>query len=132
MKGETSKSRFRDATTLLNYGFANYQIYVDTDKEREKLPKLPVKSGVEESVQAEYEKDFSCLLMNGESLTSIEKKLELPEELTAPVEEGQVIGSLSYFHNNEKLGETAVLAAKTIEAANYVDYVKRVWLAWMM
>ena len=46
MKGETSKSRFRDATTLLNYGFANYQIYVDTDREREKLPGIPVKSGV--------------------------------------------------------------------------------------
>lgn len=132
MKGETSKSRFRDATTLLNYGFANYQIYVDTNREREKLPGIPVKSGVEESVTPAYEKDFSCLLMNGESLTSIEKKLTLPEELTAPVEKGQVIGSLSYYHNNEKLGETAIVAPETIEAAKYPDYVKRVWLAWMM
>ena len=70
--------------------------------------------------------------MNGESLTSIEKKLTLPKELTAPVEKGQVIGSLSYYHNNEKLGETAIVAPETIEAAKYPDYVKRVWLAWMM
>lgn len=132
MKGETSKSRFRDATTLLNYGFANYQIYADTDREREKLPEIAVKGGVKEQVQAVYEKDFSCLLLNGESLASIEKKLELPEELDAPVQKGQRIGTLEYYYNNEKLGETAVLALEDIDAANYLDYVKRVWLAWMM
>ena len=35
MNGENSKSRFLDATTLLNYGYANYQIYQDTDADRE-------------------------------------------------------------------------------------------------
>ena len=132
MNGETSKSRFLDATTLLNYGYANYQIYRDTDAEREKLYEIPVKAGGETSIVPVYEKEFVFLLMNGESLTSIEKRLEIPEELQAPIEENQVLGTLSYYHGNEKLGEINILADKAIAAAKYSDYVKRVWLAWMM
>lgn len=132
MNGETSKSRFLDATTLLNYGYANYQIYRDTDAQREKLDAIPVKSGVETKVTPKYENEFDFLLMNGESLTSVEKRLELPEELQAPIEENQVLGTLSYYHGDEKLGEINIVADQGIEAAKYSDYVKRVWLAWMM
>lgn len=132
MNGETSKSRFLDATTLLNYGYANYQIYRDTDDEREQLPRIPVTAGVKNEVTPVYEQEFAYLLMNGESLAEIEKRLELPSELSAPVEKGDVLGTLGYYYKNEKLGEVNVLASETIEAAKYMDYVKRVWLAWMM
>lgn len=132
MNGETSKSRFLDAVTLLNYGYANYQIYKDTDKEREELSPITVKAGVETTVMPVYEKDFSYLLMNGESLTSIEKKIELPDEIRAPIEENQMIGTLSYYHGSKKLGEVPIIAEKEVKAAKYSDYVKRVWLAWMM
>lgn len=132
MDGETSKSRFLDATTLLNYGYANYQIYRDTDAQREQLSEIMVKAGVEETVQPVYETDFSYLLMNGESLSAVEKKLTLQESVDAPVEKGQQLGTLGYYLGDEKLGEVAVVAANDIAAAGYADYVKRVWLAWMM
>ena len=132
MKGETSKSRFLDATTLLNYGYANYQIYLDTDAQRETLNTMTVKSGVETEVPLKYEKDFAFLLMNGESLTSIEKRIQLPEELQAPVEIKQTVGTLEYYHGDKKLGEINIIAEKSVEKAKYSDYVKRVWLAWMM
>ena len=63
MNGETSKSRFLDATTLLNYGYANYQIYLDTDAQRESLNAMTVKSGVETEVPLKYEKDFANLTL---------------------------------------------------------------------
>lgn len=132
MHGETSKSRFADAVTLLNYGYANYQIYQDTNVQRDALPELAVKAGIKDSVNIQYEKDFSYLMMNGESLTEIEKKLELPEEISAPVNEGQTVGRLLYYHENNKLGEVAIIADETVDAAKYKDYVGRVWLAWMM
>lgn len=132
MNGETSKSRFLDATTLLNYGYANYQIYRDTDAGRDTLPEISIKAGVETSVLPVYEKDFAYLLMNGEGVSDIEKKLVIPEEIEAPVEKGQVLGTLGYYSGDKKLGEIGILASKAVEAAKYADYVKRVWLAWMM
>lgn len=132
MHGETSKSRFSDAKTLLNYGYANYQLYRDTDAEREKLSQIPVTSGVKTEVLPVYEKDFAYLLMEGESISKVEKRLELPEEIAAPIEKNQILGTLSYYYGNKKLGEVAVLANEEIEEAGYIDYVKRVWLAWML
>ena len=132
MKGETSKSRFQDAKTLLNYGYANYQIYQDTDAQREPLDALPVKGGVEDAVNLKYAGDFHTLLMNGESLNSIEKRLELASEAAAPVKEGQVFGKLGYYDGEKKLGEVEIVAQTSVEQAKYLDYVKRVWLAWMM
>lgn len=132
MNGETSKSRFLDATTLLNYGYANYQIYQDTDADREKLYEIPVKGGVKTEVLPIYEKDYAYLLMNGESLNDVEKRLELPEVIEAPVAKDQILGTLSYYHGNEKMGEVNILASEEVNAAEYIDYVERVWLAWMM
>ena len=132
MNGETSKSRFLDAATLLNYGFANYQLYKDTNEQRDPLGEILVTGGISQKVTPVYEKDFSYLLLNGESATSIEKRIELPEQLLAPVEEGQVLGTLSYYHQGEKLGDVSILADSDVDAAKYFDYVKRVWLAWMM
>ena len=132
MNGETSKSRFLDAATLLNYGFANYQLYKDTNEQRDSLGEILVTGGISQKVTPVYEKDFSYLLLNGESATSIEKRIELPEQISAPVEEGQVLGTLSYYHQGEKLGEVSILAESGVDAAKYFDYVKRVWLAWMM
>ena len=132
MNGETSKSRFADAKTLLNYGYANYRLYQDTGEDRETLAPVLVKGGVEQTVKPVYEKEFSYLLMNEENLSDIERKIELPQELTAPVAEGQRIGTLSYYHGNEKLGEIGILAETAVEKAGYMDCVARVWLAWMM
>ena len=132
MNGETSKSRFRDAVTMLNYGYANYQLYQDREEQREPLQEISVTGGVQTKVQPVYQENFSCLLQNGENGSTVEKRLEIPEELTAPIEKGQKIGKLLYYHGERKLGEIAIVAGESIEAAKYLDYVKRVWLAWMM
>lgn len=132
MNGETSKSRFQDARTLLNYGYANYQMYRDTDQERKPLSRILIKGGVKTETVPVYEKEFVHLLLEGENPKEIEKRIQLPEEIPAPVKQGQVLGTLDYYYGSKKLGEVALVAQEEIPKANYMDYVKRVWLAWMM
>ena len=87
---------------------------------------------LEEQVPVIYEGDFSCLLEDGKNASEVEKRLQIQEEVKAPIEEGQSLGSLEYYLGDKKLGEIKILAEKNIEAAKYKDYLKRVWLAWMM
>ena len=70
--------------------------------------------------------------MNGESIADVEKRISLPEELQAPIEAGQKLGVLEYYHGDRKLGEVQILAGKSVDEAKYKDYLKRVWLAWMI
>lgn len=132
MNGETSKSRFQDAKTLLGYGYANYQIYRDTDSGREPLKRLSVAGGTADFLQPVYGGDFQYLLLNGENMSEIERRQNLPQILDAPVEKGETVGMLEYYCGDKKLGETPIIAGETVAAAKYMDYVKRVWLAWML
>ena len=117
------KTRFEDAVTLLNYGFGRCRMY--RDEEPPALSKIPVENGVEESVGAEYAGIFSFLGVNGESFSDIERELELPEAVEAPVKKGDVLGYLTYRMGGEELGRIQILASGDVKEAGYLDYLKQ-------
>ncbi len=123
MGGADSKSRFQDAVTLLNSGFACCSLYQDT--ERLTLPSVPVGGGVEEYVDLAYAEDFSYVSTDGSSLAEVSRTLELPEEMEAPVEENEQIGRVVYTLDGREIGSVALLAAAGVEKAGFSDYLFR-------
>lgn len=123
MGGADSKSRFQDAITLLNSGFACCSLYRDT--ERLALPAVPVRGGVEESVELAYAEDFSYVSTDGSSLAEVGRALELPEEMGAPVEENEQVGRIVYTLDGREIGSVALLAAAGVEKADFSDYLFR-------
>lgn len=117
------KTRFADAQTLLNYGYANCKLY--EDKEMLPLPDMVVDNGVEEEVPLKYGGSFSYLSLKGEDFTAIEKTLELVPSLPAPVEEEQPAGNLVYTLSGKKIGEVPIYTAGTVREAKFLDYLKR-------
>ena len=87
MAAEDSKSRFKDAVNLLNYGFGKCQLYEDT--EPEKLKNLPVDGGVKDTVALEYKDTFTYLDTTGADLSQMTKKTELKQSVKAPVKKEQ-------------------------------------------
>ena len=123
MGGADSKSRFQDAITLLNSGFACCSLY--QDENRVALTDLPVSGGVEDHVALKYAGEFSYVSTDGSNLSEMKRSLELPEELPAPVEEGSTVGRVAYILNGREIGESPILAAQSVEKAGYGDYVQR-------
>ena len=119
------KTRFVEARALLNYGFSLCRRYEDTDPLQ--LPEIKVKGGKEQTVALKYEGPFSIVRTDGKEFSNIEKKLELPDFLEAPVEEGAKAGTLTYYQDGEKLGFVRVTAAQEVEKASYRDYLLRMW-----
>lgn len=113
--------RFADATALLNYGYAKCSLYQDLQEQPEVI--IPVRFGVQDEVQGKYDGTFSYLSTTGEDLTNIEKKWLCVEELTAPVEEGQEIGKLTYMLGDKELGSISILASEAVEKAGYSEYL---------
>ncbi len=123
MAAPDPKGRFADATALLNYGYAKCSLYQDLEEQPEVV--IPVRFGVEEKVKGKYDGTFSYLSTTGEDLTGIEKKWLCVKELTAPVEEGQEIGKLTYMLGEKELGSVSILASEAVEKAGYSEYLKR-------
>lgn len=124
------KTRFSDAQTLLNYGYANCRLY--EDKEMLPLPQMPVLDGVEDTVSLRYEGDFSYLSLSGEDFGAIEKELMLPEQMEAPIEPGKKAGVLRYQLGGKALGEVPVVTDGEVRKAGYLDYLAKLRHAWMM
>lgn len=130
MGGADSKSRFQDAVTLLNSGFACCSLY--TDENRIALPEIPVKNGVTEQVGLQYAEEFSYVATDGSNLSQVERALELPEEVTAPVEKGTQIGRIVYTLNGREIGSTELLVAENVEKAAYGDYMGKVFRMFLL
>ncbi|MDE7254083.1 MAG: D-alanyl-D-alanine carboxypeptidase [Acetatifactor sp.] len=123
MGAETGTERFQDAQVLLNYGFSVSSLYVDTHEEA--LPRLVVRRGVKTDVGLTYQGEFRYLDIEGNSLDNVEKVIELPESVNAPVSAGTQAGEVKYLLKGVEIGRIQILYAEGVAKATYRDYLKR-------
>lgn len=130
MAAPDPKARFADAMSLLSYGYSVSQMY--TDENKDALPVQKVDGGVEETVNLTYAEPFHYLDIAGNNLNDIEKEISLPGVIKAPVAEGDAVGEAVYRLNGNRIGSVSILAAKSVEKAEYKDYLKKVWLKFLV
>ena len=130
MAGPDSKTRFANAAAMLNYGFGKCRMYIDSDPV--KLPELTVKRGLKDTVSCYYAEEFHYLDVNGQNLDGIERKLELPETLTAPVHKGDIAGRMLYLLEGKEIGSVDIVLEEEIEKAGYLHYLMQAWEAYCM
>lgn len=111
--------RFSDAASLLNYGFSVCRIY--TNQNEDSLSPLLVKKGTSDTVNVHYECPFQYVDTTGSDLSGIQKKLKLPETVTAPIQKGDIAGQAVYLLNNEEIGSVNLLFDETVPAATFRD-----------
>lgn len=118
------KTRFQDAQTLLNYGYSVCELYIDANEEA--LPEVTVDGGVEEVVSVRYQGEFRYLDTQGNDMSQIEKVIELPEAVQAPIVNGEQAGVARYLLNGTEIGTTPILYAADVLKATYVDYLQKI------
>ncbi len=110
MHADSSDSRNADATALLNYGFARYALCPLLPETP--LPDLPVELGAAGTVSLRAEGEAAALIPKGSAQPDY--RLDLPERVTAPVEAGDVLGSLTVRLGEETLAVLPVAAAESV------------------
>lgn len=120
MAAPDTKTRFAEATKLLNYGFANYSIYQDDNSDLIIEP-VDVLRGVLDQVSGKPEKPFSYLCSKGKSQENIRKELVMLENIEAPITNEGIIGEIIYYYDNEKIGSVNILASEAIDQAKFKD-----------
>lgn len=118
------KMRFQDAMTLLTYGFSVSKIFVDENQDD--LPQITVEGGVLEEVPIQYKGEFRYLDTKGNSLDNVEKQIQLPETVRAPIDSGTQVGEAKYFLDGKEIGSVPILFERDVEKAVYKDYLKKI------
>ncbi len=124
------KGRFKDAQTLLTYGFNISAMYVDPNTDP--LPPLAVERGVAEQVPLTYAGEFRYLDTQGRDLNRVEKVMELPESVQAPVEQGRQAGVAKYILDGVELGVVPILYGETVAKAAYSDYLHKIFREFLL
>lgn len=124
MAAPDPKTRFNEAASLLDYGFANCTGYMDKTTELEIEP-IPVQNGVSETIQPMITKDFTFTLCKGESQDQIKRQVEFKNGLEPPIKRGDPIGRVVYSLQDQVLEEIPILAAEDVEKAKFSDCYRR-------
>ena len=117
--GANGKERFKDAATLLDFGFANYSMLKPIIDENIFEP-VKVVDGMKPSVNIEAKVDNEVLIQKGKE-RSIDNSLEVVSEVKAPVKIGQRLGRLIYKLNDEVIAEYDVVAVEEVENINFLS-----------
>ena len=122
MGASTRDERNAIAREALDYGYANYALYV---KEAATLTPLTVKGGMTDECPIGHAA-FSLVLPKGE-IASVEERLDLPDCLTAPVGAGETVGKLSFSLDGKEIGSLPVTASESVGKLTFFELFRRVF-----
>ena len=110
------------AKKLLDYGFANYTV---ASWEAAELEPIKLLGGLQSECRIGYG-SFSAVVGKGER-ELIERSVSIPENITAPVREGDVIGEVTYTLNGEVIGKSDITALESAAKIGYLGVLSRIF-----
>lgn len=124
MGAGNSNDRFNGAKALLNWGFAAYET-VAPETSPELIPDVTVLKGVENSITPMLRQTTPVLVKKG-STGQMKQTIDLAVNVQAPVEKGQVLGTITYTLGDAELGVAHLVAPRAIGALTFGAVFRRV------
>ena len=124
MKAPSSDVRLAETKTLLDYGFATYETKKICSSSTI-LEELQVNKNIAEKLETRLQDDIYSLVERGKNVDT-DQIVTYNEELSAPIESGDIIGSVEIIdkNTNESIGKTNIVANNTINKSRITDYIK--------
>lgn len=120
MGAESRDIRNEAAKQLLDYGFANYSLYENGGGE---AGQVKVIGGVKDSCACAYQ-SFTLLMPKGKN-KSVQTEFLIDEQISAPVEAGDRVGTVRYLCDGTIVGEGEITAAESVEKISYLRLLAR-------
>ena len=120
MGAPTSDIRNAAAKRMLDYGFANYETARFSG---DTLEEFPVIKGSCEFCTLEYP-SFNYLCSKGQR-EKIRSEIELPDFITAPMKKGSTVGKITYYIDNEEIGQSNITLTEDVPIITYSKLLKK-------
>jgi len=129
MGAPTSQERFASASSLLDFGFANFAIYDATQNIA--LQPIPVLFGKQNQVAAKLNGSGTVLIEKAEA-SKIECTTVLPDDVKAPVESGQKLGEIKISDGTKDICAIPIVADESVEKLTAGDIFWRMFSIFAM
>lgn len=129
MKAPSTKVRFSEAEKLLDYGFNGFT-YKEFAKQGETLDTVTVNKGVKPSIDIIFENNVGILIKKGED-KDIEQTISIDENISAPIEKGQKLGTITYSKNGETLTMVNLVSNDSVDKINLFTMTKEIVYKWI-
>ena len=117
--------KWADTKELMNYGLEHYHCEDVYEYDRE-FPNVTVEEAEPENGRL-YQEKIRVLKRTDEEVRTI---YEIPEQVKAPVREGQQIGRVTYYLGERQIGEVPIYAAKAakkLQPSWYKEYLLKLF-----
>lgn len=121
---ETSHERFKDATSLLNFGFANYES-VKLCSKNDNIATLTLDKADEQKINLVAKEDLSVLIKKGGN-KDFTRKIKVNENPTIPIKKGTNLGYVEIYQGKTLVGKVDLVNTKDIQKASYLKMLQRV------
>ena len=122
MGAQTSQARNAACKSLLDYGFANFAVISPELTETEPVP---VRLGSRDSVDVKLG-DSASLLIDKAQKSAVTMDVQLEPEVTAPVSQGQRLGTLTVKSGEQVLSQVPLVAAEPVDRLTWGSLFLRV------
>lgn len=117
----SSGERFQSAKQLLDYGFAGYTLV--TPDEKTEIPAVPVLLGEVDTITPVLSEASPVLVEKGQA-GKITTRVEVAEQVCAPVEAGQRLGTLTIQSDGQPLQSVPLVAPEAVARKSWWDVTR--------
>lgn len=124
-----SKERFGAVSQMFDRAFSTYSTKIFLSKSENLPNEVAVSGGKQKTLCVRPKNDLQAFSMrNAED--GYEVRIDLPDKIKAPINEGDVIGTAYLTKNGEVVSQTELVAAQTIKKASIFDLIRRIGNKW--
>jgi len=121
---ETSPERFKDASTLLNFGFANYESVKLCSKD-DNMATLTLDKAEDNKVSLVAKENLTVLIKKGGN-KDFTREVKINENPSIPIKKGTVLGQVEVYQGKKMVGAVDLVNTKDINKASYLQMLQRV------
>ena len=115
MKAPTSVIRFKNASSLLDYGFSNFE-FTSLGKKGDVVQSVSIEKGSVKNIDVTFKEDTGLLITKGNNI-NIDKKIIL-DNANLPIKKGDVIGKVEFILDNEIVATTELVSENNVDKIN--------------
>lgn len=128
MKAPTTSLRFSEAKKLLDYGFSSYES-CKLSNSADVVKTITINQGVESTISAVCSDTRTALIKKGQQ-SKIVQEVNVPDNISAPISQGEKIGEINYFLDGTQIGSVDIVSDKTIRKISFANISSHLLKRW--